>query len=228
MKLQVMDTSEYLTNNKFRFMVYGKSGIGKTLLISTIKGRVLVLNTDKGLATLRKVPCKYVSANTWPEVLEFLTFIKTKECRDAYDWIVFDSVTALSDILFHYLLEDKKLSGFDFWRDYGNFMMKFMRFLRDQNIYHTLSIFEAIDKDNAQGFTEQIFGVQGQVGSKIPNYYDEVFALKMIIHNKEQKRMLQTLTTLGWTAKDRSQSLDSLEEPDLNNIMEKISKGGKK
>ena len=228
MKMQILDTSEFLSNNKFRFMIYGKSGIGKTQLISTVKGRILILNTDKGLSTLRKFQCQYVSANTWPEILEFLNFIKTKECQESYDWIVFDSVTALSDILYNHLIDDKKLSGFDLWREYGNFMSKFLRFIRDQNTYHTVSIFEAIDKEDASGVTVQVFGVQGQIGSKVPNFYDEVFAMKMIVQNKEPKRMLQTLTTLGWIAKDRSKALEALEEPDLNVIMEKIINGGKK
>jgi phage nucleotide-binding protein len=220
--MNILSTKDIAKDEKFRLMIYGQSGIGKTKLISTIPDKVLVLNTDKGMQTLSKSDVDYVSANTWKEVLEFLNYIKTEEAQKKYKWIVFDSISAAMDLLYMELSEVKKLGGFDLWREYGAFVMKFMRFLRDQSVFHTLSIYEAIDKEDDSGIPTKGFGVQGQIGARIPNFYDEVFALRI---NKSGERVLQTTSSPGWIAKDRSQLLEANEKADLNIIMKKIIGG---
>lgn len=215
----IQSTKDIVNTEKFRFMIYGNSGIGKTQLIGTVSGTPLVLNTDKGMKTLTKSTIDFVSANTWPEVVEFLQFMKTKECQSKYDWIVFDSVSAMMDLLFVDLQDNKKLTGFDLWREYGNFVTKFLRVLRDQQDYHTLSIFECMDKEDESGKSVKAFAVQGQVGGRIPNFYDEVFALRL---DKSGNRILQTNSVPGWISKDRSQLLAPIEPADLSLIMKKL------
>lgn len=219
--MNIKSTKDIQKDEKFRLMVYGQSGIGKTKLIGTLPGKILVLNTDKGMQTLGKSDIDYVSANKWSEVMEFLNYIKTDEAKK-YDFLVFDSVSATMDLLYMELSEVKKLGGFDLWKDYGAFVMKFMRFLRDQQTFHTLSIFEAIDKEDESGLATKGFGVQGQIGSRIPNFYDMVFALRV---DKTGARYLQTSSVPGWISKDRSQLLDKQEPADLNVIMKKIING---
>lgn len=217
--MKISNTKNINHEEKFRFMVYGYSGIGKTKLIGTLPGKVLVLNTDKGLLTLAGMDVDYASANSWKEVIDFLNYMKTDEAKKKYKFIVFDSVSAMMDLLYMELSENKKLGGFDLWREYGGFVTKFFRVLRDQQDYHTLSLFEAIDKEDDAGLAVKAFGVQGSVGGRIPNFFDEVFALRM---DKSGVRMLQTASSPGWIAKDRSQSLEKNELADLKIIMEKI------
>lgn len=217
--MNIQSTKDITNLEKFRFMVYGYSGVGKTQLIGTIPGKTLVLNTDKGMKTLRKSVIDYVSANTWKEVVDFLNFIKTEECLKTYEWIVFDSVSAMAQLLFVDLTDNKKFAGYDLWNQYGNFVTKFMLMLRDQQNYHTLAIFEAEDKEDDNGVVGKGFTIKGKSGTNIPNFFDEVFALRV---NKEGDRILQTSTSLGWVAKDRSQTLEKNEPADLNSIMNKI------
>lgn len=217
--MKISNTKDITTNEKIRFMVYGSSGVGKTKLIGTIPEKTLVLNTDKGMRTLSSMDIDYASANSWKEVIAFLDFIKTKECSDKYTWLVFDSISAMTDLLYTELVDNKKLDGFAMWKEYAGFVMKFMRFLRDQQVYNTLSIFEAIDKETESGVTEKSFGVQGSVGGRIPNFYDEVFALRL---DKNGNRILQTASSAGWIAKDRAQVLEKTEVADLAIIMDKI------
>lgn len=217
--MKIQSSKNIVNEDKFRFMVYGNSGVGKTQLISTIPGKCLVLNTDKGMKTLHKSDIDFVSAVSWKEVLEFLNYMKTPECQKVYTWIVFDSISAMMDLLFLELSEVKKLTGFDLWREYGAFVTKFMRVIRDQQEYHTLSIFECLDKEDDTGVPTKSFAVQGQVGGRVPNYYDEVFALRI---TKDTTRVLQTASSPGWIAKDRSQLLEKAEVPDLSIIMTKL------
>lgn len=219
--MNIKSTKDIKHSEKFRIMIYGNSGIGKTKLIGTLPGRVLVLNGDKGLLTLSKMDVDYVSVNKWSEVMEFLNYIKTEDAKK-YEFLVFDSVTAIMDLLYTELADVKKLTGYDIWREYGAFVMKFMRFLRDQETFHTLSIFEAIDKEDESGVATKGFGVQGQIGSRIPNFYDMVFALRV---DKTGARYLQTSSVPGWISKDRSQLLDKQEPADLNIVMKKIING---
>lgn len=217
--MKIVSTKDIANNDKFRIMLYGQSGIGKTQLISTIPGKALILNLDKGLLTLKKSDVDYVSANTWAEVLEFLNFVKTKECSDKYSWIVYDSITALMRILYSELVDNKKLTGFEMWKAYGDFATKFLTYIRDQQQYHTLSIFEEINSEDDSGMVQKTFGIQGKVGSSVPNFFDEVLALRI---GKEGKRYIQTASANNYIAKDRSKSLLPQEEPDLNVIMKKI------
>ena len=220
--MKINNTKEITQLEKFRIMVYGNSGVGKTQLIGTIPGKSLVLNCDKGMKTLSSLDIDYVSANNWSEIMEFLNFMKKEDCLKTYEWIVFDSISAMMDLLYLDLSETKKLAGFDLWREYSNFVNKFMRVLRDQQNYHTLSICEAIDKEDDSGVATKGFGVQGQIGGRIPNFYDEVFALRI---GKDNARMLQTASSSGWIAKDRSQVLEKNEVADLGVVMAKILKG---
>ncbi len=217
--MKISSTKDIAAEGKLRFMVYGYSGIGKTKLISTIGEKTLVLNTDKGMLTLAGSDIDYVSANTWNEVDEFLKFLRTKECKETYAWVVFDSVSAMADLLGAELSKVKKLTGFEYWNEYDAFVKGFLLFLRDQTTYNTVSIYEAIDKEDDNDIPYKAFGVQGGTGKRIPNFYDEVFSLKL---NKEGDRVVQTASTPGWIAKDRSQTLEKFEPANLAAIMKKI------
>jgi hypothetical protein len=217
--MQIKSTKDITVTEKFRFMLYGLSGVGKTKLIGTIPEKTLIMNADKGMLTLASMDKDFVSVNSWKEIEEVLTYLKSKEALEKYQWFCIDSGTAVADLLLNHLSEEKKLSGFDLWREYGNIYNKFMRFLRDQQAYHTLSIFEAIDKEDESGIMTKSFGVQGSIGGRIPNFYDFVFALKV---DKTGNRIIQTSSTPGWICKDRSQKLEKQEPADLGQIMKKI------
>lgn len=223
--MKIQNTADLSVNGKFRFMVYGASGIGKTRLLSTIPDKVLIMNTDKGMLSVSNKSLDYVSVNSWKEVVDFLEEIKSsEEIKKKYKWLAFDSVSAMMDLLFNHLGEVKNLSGYDLWREYGKFVLKFMRFLRDQEQYHTVSIFEMLSTEDSNGVISKSFAVQGEVGKRIPGFFDEVFALRS---DKDGKRFLQTNDLAGFPAKDRSQTLTLKEEADLALIMNKIIGGTK-
>lgn len=219
--MNIQSTKNMQLTEKIRLMVFGKSFTGKTTLISTLPEKALVLSSDKGLIVLKKFDVDYFSMTSFTKVTEFLSFLKTDECKQKYNWICFDSVTAIADMLYFYLLDEKKLDGHKLWGEYGNFMIKFLTFIKNQNDYHTLSIYESLDKEDESGITVQSYGVKGAAADKIQYFYDEIFSLRKI--GKDRKRILQTEESPGYFCKDRSGALLINEEPDLGNIIKKIT-----
>ena len=169
---------------KAHICVLGPSGTGKTFLASTIKGKPLILDADKGTLTLKKFSLDKVTVTTWDEVVEFMKFITSKQFEKmGYDWVVIDSVSAVADILTAHL-EEKGVTGFDFWGQYGKLMGGLMHTLKNSTTFNSLSLFELVEKEN-NGILEKRFGLQGSLASKVPYFYDFVFASKRISGKKD-------------------------------------------
>ena len=224
--MKIQSTMNVSETEKLKVMVYGLSGSGKTKLVSTLKERILLLNADKGMRTIQGSEIDYVTANSWEDIVEFLNYMKTKECSEKYNWIVFDTVTAMFDLLSAHLekrqASDSKFDGFAFWKEYGGRLLTFLRVIRDQNTYNTLALFQHSTKEDKDGMSQQVFGLQGSCATRPPDFFDEVFVLRQ---DKNNARMLQTATSAGYLAKDRSQVLEKSEVADLSVVMAKILKG---
>lgn len=221
--MKINNTKNVSDNEKLKIMLYGLSGIGKTKLIGTLKEKILILNADKGLMTLQGLDIDYFTATSWKEVMEFLDYIKTKECSEKYTWIGFDTVTAMFDLLFAHLEKrqaaDSKYDGFCFWKDYGGLLLNFLRIIRDQNTYNILALFQHSTKEDKDGISQQVFGLQGGSATRPPDFFDEIFVLRQ---DKNGARIVQTASSPGYIAKDRSQVLEKNEIADLNEILKKI------
>lgn len=221
--MKINNTKNSSEVEKLKVMIYGTSGVGKTKLLGSLNEKMLILNADKGLMTLNSQDIDYVSVSSWKEVIEFLDYIKTSECLSKYTWIGFDTVTAMFDLLFSHLekkqASDPKFDGFSFWKEYGGLLVNFLRIIRNQSSYHILALFQHSTKEDDNGLSQQVFGLQGGQASKPPEFFDEVFALRL---DKNGSRILHTSSTQGWIAKDRSQALEKSEALDLSLIMKKI------
>lgn len=221
--MKIQSTNDISESEKLKVMIYGLSGSGKTKLIGTLKEKVLLLNADKGIMTINGTGIDYVTVTSWKEVMDFLEFIKTKECSDKYTSICFDTVTAMFDLLSASLekkqVQDSKFDNFAYWKEYGARLTNFLRIIRDQNTYNIFALFQHSTKEDKDNISQQVFGLQGGQATRPPDFFDEVFALRI---GKEGARLVQTSTSTGYIAKDRSQVLEKNEAPDLGIIMAKI------
>ena len=161
------------TNNlelkKVHMAVTGYSGSGKTYLASTIKGKPLILNADKGVLSLKDHNLKYVTAKTWQDVVDFMKFI-TNEAqmkKHGFDWVVIDSLSAIEKILRDHL-DDMDVTGFDKWEHYEKNVGGIMKTLRDSETFNSLTIFEVEEKENENGLLEKKFALKGSLRSKVP------------------------------------------------------------
>ena len=117
MSIKIQKTSNIKLQKK-SIAVLGEGKTGKTSLAKTIKGKVLIANADKGVLSLKDKSLDYISLNNWSDVVEFMKFITGKQFKThKYDWVVFDSISAIAQILEEHL-EAEGVKGFDFWGEY--------------------------------------------------------------------------------------------------------------
>lgn len=225
--MEIKNTSEINNGGKFRFLVYGQSGAGKTRLISTIPKDCLILDTDKGLKSIKHLALDYKTASSWDEVKEFFVYLKTDECKKKYSWIVLDTLTVILDFYMKELIakEEKKSKPdkYNIYSEFLKFALNLFAMIRDQDHYNFLVLSQLMERENDSGISEKTYCIPGQARNRISEFFDEVYALRI---EKDDTRTLQTMPSLGWACKTRS-DLNKIEPADINSIMHKI-KGGKK
>lgn len=95
---------------------------------------------------------------------------------------------------------------------------------RRKNVWFVGILNEALDDFNRRVFSLQVDG--SKTGLELPGIVDEVVTLtelKADDGTSYRAFVCHTLNSWGYPAKDRSGRLDTLEEPNLGRLMEKIS-----
>ena len=96
MKLQKLTKIKLHTMTTF----YGEPGSGKTTFINTLPGKVLVIDTDRGLASVDPDERFAVAeCHTWNDVLEAMTYAKD------FDSIAVDHFTGVQELLYKHIME---------------------------------------------------------------------------------------------------------------------------
>ena len=94
-----------IMNNGITILVYGQSGVGKTTLIKTLPGKVLILSAEAGLLSLRDTDIEYVDIHTMDDLTEAYTYIVSNITE--YNCIVLDSLSEIGEVI---LANEKKAS----------------------------------------------------------------------------------------------------------------------
>jgi phage nucleotide-binding protein len=213
------------TNNKENHrvvaMIYGESGVGKTTLASTLKGKTLILSAESGLLSLKDFEIDYVELKTVDQMRSIINDLK--DGLD-YDNIFIDSLSEIASIFISELekqFPDRK-DALKLWGDYYKQMKSFVRTVRDMvkyNIFMT-SLCKIETDDFQRRFT--LPDVNGKIAHQLGGYFDEVFYYQVIEKEDETKRLLLTQASDRIIAKDRSGKLDKYEEANLQDIINKI------
>lgn len=96
MKLQKLTKIKLHTMTTF----YGEPGSGKTTFINTLPGKVLVIDTDRGLASVAPDDRFAVAeCHTWDDVVEAMNFAK------GFDSIAVDHFTGVQELLYKHIME---------------------------------------------------------------------------------------------------------------------------
>ena len=228
-KNKITSLDEAIEKHAPKIVVYGKSGVGKTTLIGSLEGRVLILSAEAGLLSLANFPSEI---KTRIDVLRIASlddlreaFVQIKSAQK-YQWVVLDSASEIAEVI----LADSKEKVADPRQAYGEVIEKMtsllraFRDLRDVGVYVTAK--EGLVKDEVTGKTYVGIAMPGtKLGDAIPYLFDEVFRLSVVTTDGESTRVLQTTADGRVTAKDRSGALDKMEPADLGAIVEKIMGG---
>lgn len=205
-------------------LVYGNPGIGKTSLAKTCPGRTLIISAESGLLSLAGSEIDVVEITKWSETHEVFNFLMTEEAKQTYQWIFIDSLTELGQRLIENLktrYPDRK-DALKMWGEYAEVMTGFVKAVRDIRPYSVVfTALPSVEKDDV-GRTRYAVDLNGKISTRLPAFFDEVFALRMFDDEERGPvRLLQTVESDGWIAKDRSGKLATYEEPDLGIISSK-------
>jgi phage nucleotide-binding protein len=218
-------------HQKVKAIIYGESSSGKTTLAKTLNGKTLIVSAEAGLLSLAGCDIDYVdiSVDDKGEVIKEPaerirrlsdTFKMLHTDTGIYDNVLMDGITEIGELLVEGLnkeFPDRK-DTFPMWGEYAKRMRSIVKGFRDlpYNVFIT-AVAEPDKDENNRRFMG--FQVPGSISRKLPQYFDEVFYLHV---DADGKRSIVTKKTDAIIAKDRSNKLDAIEEPDLGKIISKI------
>lgn len=226
-----------LKDGPLTILVYGQSGAGKTTLTKTLPGapgKILVISAESGLLPLQEAGIDYVdiTRNDKDELLpkesriarvgEVYNYLQTAEAKAKYDWIVFDSLTEIGQVLVDSLQVKHAGSkdGYAVYRENLQMLRSMItKFFRDQDHYNSLILTLSERGKNAEGIQAVNIDLEGRMSQSAPQFFDCVFLLGV---QPDGKRILMTATTERYIAKDRSGKLLQMEDADLGKIIGKI------
>lgn len=233
-------TTEADKFNRESIIVYGKTGQGKTTLAKTVPGKALIINAENGLKSLRKSdPIEVYDITVdkegklldrkfrFEKLLHLLHLLNDDQYKKKYDWLVFDSLTEISQCYVEYLkakYPDKK-DALVLWGEYNDGIQGFIKELRDFAPYNILLLaLESYDKDES-GRRYTGLDINGtKAPQRIPALFDEVYQLKIFTNDKgENKRFLITEENDNNIAKTRWDNLSQFEEASIKHIINKAN-----
>lgn len=212
-------TSTKTKTNYVKALVYGDSGVGKTVLGSTAPNPIFI-SAERGLLSLADKDISVIEVDTLAHVEEAYQYLKKDK---DFQTVVLDSLSEIAEVL---LSEFKITEGKDARQAYGKMgdeMAKLTRKFRSLD-KHVLFIAKIeLFKDEFSGKVFYRPACPGQAFSQnIPYLFDEVFAMQIGKKDGGEYRYLQTQPNLQYTAKDRSGKLLTKEDPNLTMIFNKI------
>jgi len=241
MAIQLLSSDTEAQAHGVKVLVYAKAGLGKTLMSATAPNPVLI-SAESGLLCLRKENIAKVYGKKQKGITYNLPIIKIRTIDDlieAYKWaenskeaqgfetICIDSLSEIAEVVLENAkkgLKDPRQAYMVLQTQISDVIRKF-RDLSGKHIYMTAK--QERIKDETSNITLYGPSLPGaKLGQASPYFYDEVFQLGV---NKDTDgstyRFLRTQPDLQYDAKDRSGSLDEIEEPHLGKIFNKIMSG---
>ncbi len=218
--------------------VYGRGGVGKTMLVATLPGKVALGSVESGTLSLSKQNQKRVfgtsakaendlqvfELETLDDLVQFHEWMQEPDCP--FDSIALDSVTEIADKVLANSLAQVK----DPRQAYGALMSQvvdiFWKFRDGLPNKHILFVMQQTPNKDG-GVPLHIPLMPGnKMSAKVPYLFDELFHMDIGSYTEGETtktyRFLRTQPSLEYDAKDRSGALDEKEAPDLSAIIEKI------
>jgi len=213
-------TTKGLHTDNIKFVIYGKSGIGKTTLIGTLPEEdVLIISAEAGLLSLSDKQIAVLEAKTWNDV-RTAAGIAFKD--EKYKYIGMDSLTEIAAMLVKDLKQRPEYqnpkNALKLWGEYDEKLTAFLKFLRDSKKGIIMTALPEDVQDGGYLIKKPL--IKGKsTQAMLCSYFDQVFYMT---RNEEGQRMLRTQPTEEYEAKDRSGKLNEEEEPNLMAIINKI------
>lgn len=223
MPIKFTTTNQAATVHGVKVLVYGDSGVGKTVLCGTAPNPFLI-SAESGVLSLRRMQMPMATVVTIEDLEEVGDWCYRSREAQQFQTICLDSISEIAETV----LGRAKITNKDPRQAYGELitqMERIIRYFRDlpgKHVYFSAKM-EPM-KDELTGIVRYMPSMPGsKLGPKLPFFFDEV--LRLAIGKSatgETYRFLQTQPDLQNSAKDRSGSLAAVEPPNLTHIFNKI------
>jgi phage nucleotide-binding protein len=213
--------SDVVSSHGLNIAVHGPSGAGKTSLVRTLPGNVLIISCEAGLLCLDGFDADVIEVSSVDDIRQ--AYVELSD-ENAYDWVVLDSISEMAEIT----LAFEKTQVRDARQAFGATQEKItalVRAFRDLPVNTYFSCKSEKLKDEASGRLINQPALPGtKLAGLLPYLFDEVFFLMPVLDRETGtiERWLQTQPDETTVAKDRSGKLDTFEAPDLGAIVSKI------
>lgn len=218
-------TTANAARNGVKVLCYAPAGYGKTVLGATAP-RPIILSSEFGNLSIRKHNIPVLEIRNGLDMRDAYDWImKSNEFKQHFDTLVWDGASESAETF----LRVAKASGGDGRAHYGtvadmiaDYFTKF-RALPEKHVYITAKM--GFVQDSVTGAVKYGPDFPGkQLGQQSPYWLDEVFTLRIgtLPDGTGTYRYLQTQPDPQYDAKDRSGSLDAVEQPNLTHIFNKI------
>lgn len=213
-------------------LLFGDTGVGKTLLAATAPAPLL-LNVERGVSCLantnltNNVRVPIVNIDSFNDVRAVCNELQKPDNKEKYQTIIIDSISRLVELV----LESSKIGKKDVRAAYGETQDVIFPFLWNLRKlpYHIVAIANLGKSEDIYGRTQFSSLIPGdKMSQMLPHPFISILCLRVegaIDENGKQtsKRFIQTFNDGIYSCKDRSGALDKYEQPNLTNIINKMS-----
>lgn len=222
--IQLRSTSTFTIENGIKVVVYGRAGMGKTLLCSTAPSPV-IFSAESGLMTLRQFNLPYYEIRSVGDLRDAYTWSRTSHEARQFQTICLDSISDIAETL----LASLKLGKKDPRQAYGEMIDQMVQVLKDFRDLPGKHVYMAAKQARIQNQLGVVLNgpsMPGQkLGEALPYLPDLVFQADR--DPTGNFYFLRTQADYANDAKDRSGVLNPMEEPHLGKIFDKITHGGR-
>ena len=244
MAIKLINTAEAAKSNGVKILVYGRAGMGKTVLCATAPNP-FIISAESGMLSLSESNLRRLEAagkvnprgrynfpgveiNTVQDLTEVYNWAASSAEAQQYETLCLDSLTEIAETV----LTNAKGQVKDPRQAYGELIekmtmtVKAFRDLRGKHVYMSCKM--ELVKDDVIGTTTYMPAMPGsKLGQQLPYLFDEVVLLEVSPKQGDtpEYRFFQTQPSFQFSAKDRSGALSPIEQPDLGVVFDKILAG---
>lgn len=223
MTLRFTTTDQASARNGVKVLGYSDAGYGKTALCGTAPSP-FIFSAEAGVLSLKRQVIPMAEISSIEDLWEAYRWFAGSREAQQFQTGCLDSVTEIAEVV----LANAKKGKRDPRQAYGDLieqMTACIRAFRDlpgKHIY--MAAKQEPQKDEMSGIIKYGPSMPGsKLGPQLPYFFDEVFCLRIgVTPQGVSFRYLQTQPDLQYVAKDRSGSLNPIEEPNLSKLFTKI------
>lgn len=199
-------------------LVYGESGIGKTVLTTTAKD-CLLISAESGLLSILDSQIDVVEATSLNTIKEAYTYLKGKH---KYNTVAIDSISEVAQVV----LNEYKAVERDPRQAYMKMaeeILAVIRAFRDlpMNVIFVAKQDKITDELSGRTMYGPLFPGR-TLKAEVPYQLDIVMVMRFIRIEGKTYRKLQTEADIQYTAKDRTGLLAKYLDPNLDALFETV------